>query len=323
MRVRRAWIISAVIVLLGAYLSSGVYFVRPNEAGVVRWFGQASAASRRVPPGLHYALPWPVCQVDRPTTTDVRRVYVGMLPDEREAIARGDMQTIIVSAASDMLSGDVNILKVSLVVQYQVSDPAAYLFGTAAPDALVRDTVQAMLIEALAGLPVDQALTAAKSRLQAETLSAAQDLLNRYGVGVQLVAANLQSIEPPRAVIAAFQEVVSAKKDGERAVDAATTEANRIVPRARGDAARIHEEAEGYRQMRIGRARGDAARFLSVLAEYRKSPEIFRQRLLLQTLETVLGRVRTYVLDHQPGDPRTNVRIVEPAPDTSQTTPGP
>jgi len=198
-----------------------------------------------------------------------------------------------------------------MVMQYQVSDPAQYLFGVEGPDQLVRDTVQGVLIEALAGLPVDQALTTAKARLQLETLTQAQQLLDRYGCGVWLVAANLESIDPPQAIIAVFQEVVGAKKDGERAVDRAIAESNRIVPRARGEAARIGEQAQAYRQTRVSRARGETARFLSLLPEYRANPAVFKQRLLLQTLEVVLPRIRTIVLDNKPDEAPASVKIVD------------
>lgn len=312
MRIRRRWLVITGVATLLIYLATGVYFVQPDQRGVVRWFGHAPASDRKVSPGLHYALPWPICRVDRPTTTEVRRVYVGLTPELRAAIAAGDLETIMESPASDMLTGDVNVLKITMVVQYQVGDPAEYLFGAREPDRLVGSTVQAVLIDVLAGLPVDQALTVAKAGLQTETLARAQHLLDRYGCGVRLVATNLESIDPPRAVIAAFQDVVSAKKDGEKVIDRAVSEASRVVSRARGEAARVHEEAQAYRQTRISRARGQASRFLSILAEYRRAPSVFRERALLETLEKVLPNVRTYVLDSRPDDPPTRIRILEP-----------
>lgn len=299
------------MVLVIAYLASGVYLVQPDERGVVRWFGRVPVGSRKVPPGVHYALPWPLCRVDRPKTMEVRRVYVGLRPEEKEAIAAGGFDAMIASQISDMLTGDVNILKVTMVVQYQIADAVAYLFAVDEPDKLVRDTVQSVLIERLAGLPVDEALTVAKTRLQAETLEQSQRLLESYGCGVVLVAANLESIEPPQAINPAFQDVVSAKKDGEKAVDRAAAESNRILPRARGDASTIREEAEAYRRSRVSSARGEADRFLSVLAEYVRNKDVYEQRLLLQTLETVLPRIRTYVLDNLPGHAPTNIKLIE------------
>ncbi len=307
----RTWTILAAAIALLAYAASGFYFVESNERGVVRWFGRVYESGRKVQPGLHYAAPWPICQVDTPKTTEVRRVYVSLLPAQREAIARGEIESIEASPASDVLSGDVNILKVTMVVQYQVIEPAAYLFNTKDPDQLVRDAVQAILIEELAGIPVDEALTSAKARLQLITQRRAQETLDRYGCGVQLVAANLESIQPPRAIIAAFQDVVSAKKDGEKSVDSAVAEASRVVSRARGEAARIHEEALAYASTRLSRARGETARFLSILAEYRRQPEVYERRLMLQTFESILPDMRIYILDHQEGDPPTRVRIVD------------
>lgn len=309
----RVWLLRLVPLVLIAYACSGFYFVNPDSRGVVRWFGRVPQAFRRVPPGLHYALPRPFCRVDRPTTTEVRRVYVGLAPKERAALAESDPEAIRRTLASDMLTGDTNILKTTMVVQYQVVEPVDYLFRTERPDALVRATVQAVLIETLAGMPVDQALTGGKTSLQNETLKRSQERLDRYGCGVQLVSASIETIDPPRAIIDAFQDVVSAKKDGESAVDRAVAESSRILSGARGEASKKTESAEAYKQTRIARARGEGDRFLSVLEEYRRAPEVYRVRLWLQTLEDVLPKVRTLVVDHKPGDPPTHIRIVEPS----------
>ncbi len=308
---RRWWIVATGAALL-VWLACGFYFVRPDERGVVRWLGRVHEAGRRIGPGVHYALPWPFTRVDRPRTTEVRRLYVGLAPAQREAIVRGDVQAISSSPASDMLTGDVNILKITLVVQYQVNDPAAYLFGAQGPDRLVAGTVQSVLVEQLAQLPVDQALTAAKAALELVIAQHAQQRIDRYGLGIRLLATSLESLEPPRAVLAAFQDVASAKKDGERAVDRAVAEASRTLARARGDAARLIATAESDAQARVSRARGDTARFLAVLGEYRLDPELFRQRRLLETLELLLPRWRTYVVDDPPGRPTTRLRLLEP-----------
>lgn len=307
----RRWALRLLPLALVAYACSGFYFVNPDSRGVVRWFGRVPPNFRKVPPGLHYAPPWPLCRVDRPTTTEVRRVYVGLAPEQRVAIAQNDAAAQRGTLASDMLTGDTNILKTTMVVQYQVIEPADFLFGAADPEALIRATVQAVLIETLAGMPVDQSLTGGKTSLQNETLARSQRRLDGYGCGVQLVSASIETIDPPRAIIAAFQDVVSAKKDGESAVDRANAEASRILSRARGEASKRNEAAEAYKQTRLSRARGEAARFLSVLSEYRRSPEVYRERLWLQTLETVLPKIRTYIVDQKPGDPPTHVRIVE------------
>jgi membrane protease subunit HflK len=270
-----------------------------------------------VGPGLHYAPPWPVCRVDVPKTTVFRRVLVGMPLDLREAIAGGETWAMRASPASDVFTGDVNILKVTMAVQYQVVDPVAYLLAAEDPDELVRVTVQGVLVEKSAELPVDRALTAAKAQLEHDTHQHAQELLDAYGCGVRLVPqlTNLESIEPPRAVIDAFKDVVSAKKDGERTVDDAIAEANRILPQARGDAAQILEEAQAYYQVRVKRAHGEAQSFLSLLAEYWQAPAVTADRLRLQTFEKALAKVRKVIIDNKPGEMPARIRIIDRNPE--------
>ena len=316
---RRLITVLVVLALAAAYFGSGFYLVQPNERGVVRWFGAVPESQCKPPygvgPGVHYALPWPICQVKKPRTTEVRRVFVGMPPEMREAIARGDTQAMLTSSANDVFTGDVNILKVTMAVQYQVIDPIAYLFETENPDLLVQATVQSVLIDRLAELPVDEALTTAKAKLENDTRAAAQELLTTYGSGVRLVATNIETIEPPRAIIAAFQDVVSAKKDGEKAIDRARAEAYRILPRARGEAAEIVEDAQAYHESRISRASGEADRFLALLAEYQRAPDVTRRRLWFQTVERVLPVIRKVIVDNRPNEPPANVRIIDKSPE--------
>jgi modulator of FtsH protease HflK len=317
-RHRAGYATAAAAVLLAAYALSGFYFVQPDQRGVERWFGVTPRSQMRPPygvgPGLHYALPWPLCRVDRPKTTEMRHVVVGLTPELRAAIDRGEAWALRYSPATDVFTGDVNILKVTMIAIYQVTDPTAYLFGTENPDELVRLTVQSTLIKEMAKLPVDAALTSAKALLENETRAQAQQRLDLYHCGVQLVATNLDSLDPPRAIDTAFKDVVSAKKDGEREIDRAVAETNRILPRARGDAAKLLEEAESYHQERVRRAQGEAASFLSVLAEYQLSPRVTADRLRLQTFEKILAKVRKVIVDDKTGEPPTRVRIIDKAP---------
>jgi len=321
-RSRRRGVAGAVVgvlVLLVIYAASGFYFVQPDQRGVVRWFGRVPDGQLRPPygvgPGLHYALPWPLCRVDRPKTTEVRQVYVGMQPELREAIARGDTSAMRASPASDVFTGDVNILKVTMVVHYQVLNPVGYLLATEKADELVRVTVQGVLIEQLAKLAVDRALTDAKAKLENDTHARSQTLLDAYGCGVQLVATSLESIEPPRAIDSAFKDVVSAKKDGEKVIDRAIAEANRILPRARGDAVQIFEEAQAYYQSRVKRSHGEAESFLNLLVEYRQAPDVTADRLRLQTFEKALAKVRKVIVDNKPGETPTRIRIIDESPE--------
>jgi membrane protease subunit HflK len=239
-----------------------------------------------------------------------------MPPELREAVSGGETWAMQASPASDVFTGDVNILKVTMAVHYTVDNPVAFLFATEDPDELVRVTVQGVLIDELAQLRVDEALTTARATLELNTEQRARQLLERtYGSGVQLDRTILESIEPPRAVAAAFRDVVNAKKDGEKAIDDAVAERNRILPRARGDAAKILEEAHAYYQTRVSRARGETDRFLNLLAEYWRAPGVTADRLRLQTFEKVLAKVRKVIVDNKPGEKPTRIRVIDKSPE--------
>ena len=292
-----------------AYLASGIYVVQPEERGLVRRFGRI--AQSNVQPGIHLAFPWPIDRVDKPRTTEVRRVSVGLSPEDAEAIAMGDIAAISRTLDTDILTGDENILKATMVVQYHIADVAGYLTGVDEPDRLVRTTVLAILVDLLGGLSVDDALTVAKGPLQTQVALRAQERLDEYGCGVRVLSTDLAAVDPPLAVIDAFKDVASAKKDCERSRDMAIAFRNSLLPQARGQAAEMTEEVEGYRARRINQTRGRADRFLAQLEAYRQAPEVTRDRLRLQTFDRILPRIKTYILDHKPGEPASRLRLVE------------
>ena len=292
-----------------AYLASGIYVVQPEERGLVRRFGRIAQSD--VQPGIHLAFPWPIDRVDKPRTTEVRRVSVGLSPEDAEAIAMGDIAAISRTLDTDILTGDENILKATMVVQYHIADVADDLTGVDDPDRLVRTTVLAILVDLLGGLSVDDALTVAKGPLQTQVALRAQERLDEYGCGVRVLSTDLAAVDPPLAVIDAFKDVASAKKDCERSRDMAIAFRNSLLPQARGQAAEMTEEAEGYRARRINQTRGRADRFLAQLEAYRQAPEVTRDRLRLQTFDRILPRIKTYILDHKPGEPASRLRLVE------------
>ena len=180
MHLKKRWYWVTVLIIVITYLASGIYVVYTDESGGVRRFGAVLEHARKVPPGVHYAFPWPISRVDRPKKTEIKRLYIGITPAQRLAISKGDWQVITASIRYDVLTGDVNILKVTMVVQYHVTSAADYLFHTYDVEVLVRSCVQAELIRHLAGLPVDQSLTTAKAALQSQVLRDAQVALDRY-----------------------------------------------------------------------------------------------------------------------------------------------
>ena len=294
-----------VVLLLAAaalvWLLSGFYTVGTDELGVVTRFGRLYG-ERTKAPGLHYALPWPIDRVYTPRTTEVRLIEVGFTTLGKKSSER---------RRSDVLTGDENILKVMMVVQYKISDPVAYLFNAEDPHWLVERTVESVMARQVASLKVDDVLTTAKGAIQVEAIASAQDLLNAYGAGIVLLGGNLQVVDPPVPVMESFKEVASAKKDRDRLIDEAHEYCSRVLPEANGRAQQMISRAHGFYADRVDRARGDADRFLSLLAEYRQAKDITRTRLYIETMERVFSKMDVVILDRMEGEGASKITIVE------------
>ena len=296
---RRNVVLALVALGVLAWLASGFFTVATNEKGVVVRFGTFNRVDN---PGIHYALPWPIDRVYTPKTTDVKRIQVGFT-------TLGKLSSE--PRRSDTLTGDENILKVMMVVQYKIKDPVTYLFGADEPNWLVERTVECATNQQIASLGVDEVLTTAKAQIQIDAIATAQAWLDRYDSGIALLGGNLQQVVPPVPVNDAFKEVTDAKKDSERVKDEARGYVNRIVPQARGEAQRIVSRAEGFYASRVNRARGDASRFESVLAEYRKAKDVTRTRLFVETMQEVFAQAKAVVLNTDSTTGPTRITIVD------------
>ncbi len=274
------------LLLLIAWFSTGVYTVAPDELGLVRRFGRLVAD--RVPAGMHFALPWPIDRVETPRVTDVKRIEVGWR-------SLGELSSE--PRRSDMLTGDENILKVMMMVQYKVSDPAAFRFRTDAPHWLVERAVESALAAKLASMPVDDVLTAAKGEIHRDTLQAAQELLDAYDCGIRLLNADLQQVDPPFPVSDAFKDVASAGRDSQRAIDDAMGYESSVLNSARGEHQQILSRAQSSAKETVDRALGEASRFLALLKEYREAPDVTRARLYLDTMERTLAGMQIVIPD--------------------------
>lgn len=282
----------AFLAALALYFVSGVYVVGPDEVGVVRRLG---SYNRTVPPGIHYRLPYPFESVVKPKITEVRRVEIGF----RTLTPGPPPKYALVPEESLMLTGDENIVSCQFIVQFRISDPYQYLFRIKDPEKAVKNAAEAALREIVGKKAIDEVLTTGRAEIQEETRALLQEILDRYEAGIRVLAVQLQDVQPPQEVIAAFKDVASAREDKVRFVNEAEAYRNQILPQARGEAARIIQEAEAYRETVIRRAEGEVARFLAVLREYEASPEITRRRLRLEALEEILPKVRKFVFDEE------------------------
>ena len=268
------------------WLLTGIYIVGPDEVGVIRTFG---AYTHQTQPGLNWHYPYPIQTVKTPKVTEVKRIEIGF-----RTTRNGQYRTV--EKESLMLTGDENIVDAELIVQYRIKEPENYLFKIVEPELTVREASEASLRTIVGMNNIDETLTTGKFRIQEEAKKQIQAILDKYKSGIQVVAAQLQDVSPPKQVIAAFKDVASAKEDKNRLINQAEGYRNDVIPNARGEAEAMIRGAEGFKESRIKRAEGDVAKFNTVLKEYRKAKDITRERLYLETMEKVLPGVEKVIV---------------------------
>jgi membrane protease subunit HflK len=287
-----------VAIALVLWLATGIFIVAPDERGIVLRFGKVV---REAEPGPGYHLPWPMEEVLKPSVTQIRKEEFGYRTVDLGPPARYRN----VDPEALMLTGDENIVKLLFIVQYKVkADPEAardFLFNVRDPRETVRAAAEAAMRQVVGRNQIDDVLTEQRDRVQREARDTLQQVLDAYGVGLDVVAVQLQDVDPPDQVSDAFKDVISAQQDRERMVNEARGYANDVVPKARGHAAQMLNEAEGYRQARIEEATGAAQRFIALHDEYTKAPDVTRLRLYLETMEEVLPRVDKVLVDEVAG----------------------
>jgi membrane protease subunit HflK len=258
-------ILTVVVALLVlSMLFSSYTIVGAREAGVVLRFGQYS---RTLPPGFHLKLPVPFETITKVEATRIRSVT--------DKVA--------------MLTRDENIITIDFTVQYQVDDARKYLFSLNDPDGTTGAAAEAAVRSVIGGSDMDQILSAAGASLVSQAQVALQKTLDSYDSGLRVTEVSFQNVAPPNEVKDAFDDVNNAREDKQSIENGALAYASKVVPVARGDAARIAAEASGYKAERIARAEGDTARFDLMLKQYQAAPEVTRKRLWLETLEQVMA----------------------------------
>lgn len=298
------WLLGIVVIV---YLFSGFFLVSTNELGVKRRFGKV--VNSRVTPGLHYRFPYPIERVDRVKTQEKKRISVGFeLADQ--AAGRPSSPT-----EGEFLTGDNNIIKMEMIVNYSILEPVDFLFTFREPGNVIQSLAKAALAKSVAKMNVDEAFKGSgKVAIQKEVLTETQSRLDALLLGrrwVQLASINLQNVFPPLEVADAFKDVATARQDRDRFVNEAEGYRQENIPKARGEAEKMLRESEAYRTEKTNMALGQAQRFAQMCAEYAGNKEAAATRLVLETMELTMPKMQKVILDSDSQDKPFDLKIID------------
>lgn len=273
------------------------FMVEPDEVGVIRRFGKYA---RTANPGLHWKLPLNIEKMDKVKVKRVFKEEFGFRTTQAGVNPRYSPQSF--RDESLMLTGDLNVLDVSWIVQFTIKDPVKLLFNIREPRETVRDVSEAVMRLVIGDSSVSEALTTRRVAINDLAEKKLQNILDQYDSGIHIVTVKLQDVEPPLPVQDSFNEVNNANQEKERMINNAQEQRNRIIPQARGQADKTVSEAEAYAVERVKMAQGDAAKFVETWNAYKEAKDVTRRRLYLETLARVLPQAgKIYV-----SDPRMN-----------------
>lgn len=253
------------------------YLIDQQERGVVLRFGEHVDT---LEPGLNIRFPRPIEIVEPVNVGQVRSITHKAL----------------------MLTQDENIVDVEVAVQWRIGDATQYLFNVYSPASTLRQVTESSVREVIGKSKLDFVLTEGRSEIAERIQSLIQETLGDYKTGIYISTAEMQPAKPPEEVKAAFDDAIKAREDEQRQVNEAEAYRNDILPRARGGAARLREESNGYKSRIISKAEGEASRFGQLLAEYQRAPEVTRERLYLDAIESVFSNTNKVLIDNDNGN---------------------
>ncbi|MEI6025129.1 MAG: FtsH protease activity modulator HflK [Betaproteobacteria bacterium] len=270
------------------WLGSGVFIVQEGQQAVVTSFGRYSYTADA---GIQWRIPYPFQAHETVSVTQLRSVDVGR-------------NTVVPATGlrdSSMLTQDENIVDIRFTVQYRLKDARAYLFENFRPDEAVVQAAESAVREIVGRSKVDQVLYEQRDAIATDLMKSLQAQLDRLNAGIVVANVNVQNVQVPEQVQAAFNDAFKAGADRDRFKNEGQAYASDVIPKARGSAARLREESEGYRSRVVAQAEGDAQRFKSVLTEYQKAPAVTRDRLYLETMQQVYSNVTKVMVDTRSG----------------------
>ena len=280
------------IILVIIWVASGLYRVLPDEQGIVLRFGKFVKTTQ---PGLNYHIPYPIERALTPKVTKVNRMDVGFRTGSDTGFSSAGIADV--PEESLMLTGDENIVNIDFSVFWVIKDAGKFLFKIQDPQGTVKAAAETAMREVIAKSKIQPILTEGRSQIEVETQEIIQDILDEYNSGIQITQVQTQKADPPDQVIDAFRDVQAARADMERSKNEAEAYANDVIPRARGEAAKILQAAEAYKKQVVARAEGEASRFISIYTEYALAKEVTQERMYLETMEKVLASIDKVIIE--------------------------
>lgn len=274
--------------LLLLWIGSGFYIVNEGQRGIVLRFGKFVESTQA---GLRWHLPYPIEAVEAVNVSQVRTVEIGYRNNVRSKVLKESL----------MLTDDENIIDIQFAVQYILKNPEEFLFNNREPENAVLQAAETAIREIIGKSKMDFVLYEGREQVAAKATELMQDILDRYKIGIAISKVTMQNAQPPEQVQAAFDDAVKAGQDRERQKNEGQAYANDVIPRAKGNAARLLEEAEGYKERVVASSEGEANRFKQILVEYNKAPGVTRDRLYLDMMEEVLSGVTKIIVDQKSG----------------------
>ena len=284
------------IILTFVWIASGLYRVLPDEQGVVLRFGKFIKTTQ---PGLNYHIPFPVESVQTPKVTKVNRIDIGFRSERDSGFSSGG--GVWCSSRKLNAHWDENIVNIDFSVFWVIKDAGKFLFQIQDPEGTVKAAAETAMREVIAKSNIQPILTEGRASIEIETQEIIQSILDEYNSGIQITQVQTQKADPPDQVIDAFRDVQAARADMERSKNEAEAYANDVIPRARGEAAKIMQAAEAYKQKVVAAAEGEASRFVSIYNEYTKAKEVTQERMYLETMEKVLADIDKVIIEKNAG----------------------
>jgi modulator of FtsH protease HflK len=282
-----AGLIGLIVVLI--WLGTGFFIVQEGQQAVITRFG---ALNRTVDAGFSWRMPYPFERHETVSFTQVRSVEVG----------RNSVGATTGIKDSSMLTKDENIVDVRFTIQYNLKNSAQFLFENRNPDEAVIKAAESAVREVVGRFNLDDILGRNSEVLQQDVLRSVQQQMDRYLSGISVQNVNIQNVQAPEQVQAAFDDALKAGQDRDRLKNEGQAYANNVIPSARGTASRLKEEADGYKARVVAQAEGDAQRFRSIYAEYSKAPQVTRDRMYLDAMQQIYSSTTKILIDSKQGN---------------------